>query len=96
MQAASCGRCRFEHQGDADHECLHCKLDDLILAWQLRIFDLQTHATNRSNEVTAEDALFQVQPVFGQIPALACPFEEAVAMLAISTEALHTRMDQLV
>lgn len=61
FQAASCGRCRFEQQGDAGKECSHCKLDDLLMAWELRAFDLQTHALAKNNKaITAEDALLQV------------------------------------
>ena len=58
-QAASCGRCRFEQQGIVGTECLHCKFDDMLVAWELRLFDLQTHALDKTKDVTAEDALLQ-------------------------------------
>ena len=41
--------------------CRHCRLDELLLAWELRLFSLQTRALNRDTRgISAEDALRQV------------------------------------
>ena len=40
--------------------CAHCKLDELLMGWELRLFSLQTHAVNKRGIVTADDALRQV------------------------------------
>lgn len=40
--------------------CAHCRLDELLLAWELRLFNVQAHAVHKRGQVTAEDALKQV------------------------------------
>lgn len=59
LQAGQCGRCRAD-LGQAGRVCWHCRLDELLMAWELRLFSLQAHAVNKRDSVTAEDALRQV------------------------------------
>lgn len=58
VQAGQCGRCRAD-LGQAGKVCMHCRLDELLMAWELRLFSLQAHAVNKRGLVTAEDALRQ-------------------------------------
>ncbi len=41
--------------------CRHCRMDDLWLAWELRLFRLETRALAAGAHVSAEDALRQVR-----------------------------------
>lgn len=59
VQAGHCGRCRAE-LGLQGSVCQHCHLDDLFLAWEVRLYSLQTRAAAAGGFVTAEDALRQV------------------------------------
>ncbi|KAK9844148.1 hypothetical protein WJX81_006007 [Elliptochloris bilobata] len=59
-QAATCGRCRAE-LGEAGRVCAHCRLDERWLAWELRLFSLQSRALAAGAAVSAEDALRQAQ-----------------------------------
>ncbi len=59
VQAGHCGRCRSE-MGVQGSVCKHCHLDDLFLAWEVRLYSLQTRAAAAGGLVTAEDALRQV------------------------------------
>ncbi|KAK9861981.1 hypothetical protein WJX84_009317 [Apatococcus fuscideae] len=59
-QAGHCGRCRSE-MGVQGSVCKHCHLDDLFLAWEVRLYSLQTRAAAAGGLVTAEDALRQEQ-----------------------------------
>lgn len=61
LQAATCARCRAE-LGEAGRMCRHCRMDDLWLAWELRLFRLDTRALVAGAHVSAEDALRQVRP----------------------------------
>ena len=40
--------------------CGHCRLDERWLAWELRLFSLQSRALAAGAAVSAEDALRQV------------------------------------
>ena len=62
-QAATCGRCRAE-LGEAGRVCGHCRLDERWLAWELRLFSLQSRALAAGAAVSAEDALRQVGLTF--------------------------------
>ncbi|KAK9841676.1 hypothetical protein WJX74_009916 [Apatococcus lobatus] len=59
-QAGHCGRCRAE-LGVQGSVCQHCHLDDLFLAWEVRLYSLQTRAAAAGGFVTAEDAIRQEQ-----------------------------------
>lgn len=61
MQAATCGRCRSE-LGEAGRVCRHCKMDDVWVAWEIRLFRVETRAMEAGAYVSAEDALRQVPP----------------------------------
>lgn len=41
--------------------CEHCRLDELFLAWELRLFCLHTRALTAGTKVTAEEAARQAQ-----------------------------------
>ncbi len=58
-QAATCGRCRAE-LGEGGRVCAHCRLDERWLAWELRLFSLQSRALAAGAAVSAADALRQV------------------------------------
>ncbi|CAL8467045.1 g6581 [Coccomyxa elongata] len=59
-QAATCGRCRSE-LGEAGRVCRHCKMDDVWVAWEIRLFRVETRAMEAGAYVSAEDALRQAQ-----------------------------------
>ncbi|EIE26712.1 hypothetical protein COCSUDRAFT_59229 [Coccomyxa subellipsoidea C-169] len=59
-QAATCGRCRSE-LGEAGRVCRHCKMDDVWLGWEMRLFRLDTRAMEAGAHVSPEDALRQAQ-----------------------------------
>ena len=59
MQAATCGRCRSE-MGEAGRVCRHCRMDDVWVGWETRLFRLETRAMGAGGYVSHEDALRQV------------------------------------
>jgi hypothetical protein len=63
-QAATCGRCRSE-LGEAGRVCRHCRMDDVWLGWEMRLFRLDTRAMEAGTNVSPEDALRQVRPGVG-------------------------------
>jgi hypothetical protein len=59
-QAGACGRCRAT-LGHVGRVCAHCRLDELSLAWELRLFCLTTRALGGPDvQVSAEAALSRV------------------------------------
>lgn len=40
--------------------CRHCRMDDIWLGWEMRLFRLETRALAAGSHVSAEDALRQV------------------------------------
>lgn len=58
-QAATCGRCRAE-LGEAGRVCRHCRMDEVWLAWEMRLFRLDARAMAAGANVSAEDAVRQV------------------------------------
>ena len=61
LQAATCGRCRSE-LGEAGRVCRHCRLDDVWVGWEARLFRLESRAMGAGGHVSHEDALRQVSP----------------------------------
>ena len=59
MQAATCGRCRSE-LGEAGRVCRHCRMDDVWVGWEARLFRLESRAMGAGGHVSHEDALRQV------------------------------------
>ena len=59
MQAGQCGRCRAE-LGLTGRVCAHCRVDEMFLAWEVRLFSLQTRAMAAGQAVTAEEAIRRV------------------------------------
>jgi hypothetical protein len=41
--------------------CKHCRLDELFLGWEVRLFSLETRAMRGGKGVSAEDALRAAQ-----------------------------------
>ncbi|KAK9810177.1 hypothetical protein WJX72_006177 [[Myrmecia] bisecta] len=60
-QAGQCGRCRGSELGVAGRVCPHCRLDEQLLAWEVRLFSLQTRAMAAGQEISAEEAIRQAQ-----------------------------------
>ena len=58
-QAATCGRCRSE-LGEAGRVCRHCRMDDVWVGWEARLFRLESRAMGAGDYVSHEDALRQV------------------------------------
>jgi E3 ubiquitin-protein ligase SHPRH len=54
-EASHCGRCRGE-LGTGLVRCAFCKLDDLLMRYEARIFSLRTQATNTRAVLNADDA----------------------------------------
>lgn len=75
MQAATCGRCRSE-LGEAGRVCRHCKMDDVWVAWEIRLFRVETRAMEAGAYVSAEDALRQV-PLFHYCSALSRAYAQS-------------------
>ena len=59
VQAATCGRCRSE-LGEAGRVCRHCRMDDVWVGWETRLFRLEARAMGAGGYVSHEDALRQV------------------------------------
>ncbi|CAL5225440.1 g8258 [Coccomyxa viridis] len=59
-QAATCGRCRSE-LGEAGRVCRHCRMDDVWVGWEARLFRLESRAMGAGDYVSHEDALRQAQ-----------------------------------
>jgi len=50
--------------------CAHCRLDERWLAWELRLFSLQSRALAAGAAVSAADALRQVSDISPYTPLL--------------------------
>ena len=60
LQAATCGRCRAE-LGEAGRVCRHCRMDDVWIGWETRLFRLEARAMGAGGYVSHEDAVRQVR-----------------------------------
>ncbi|CAK0735069.1 hypothetical protein CVIRNUC_000523 [Coccomyxa viridis] len=58
--AATCGRCRAE-LGEAGRVCRHCRMDDVWIGWETRLFRLEARAMGAGGYVSHEDAVRQAQ-----------------------------------
>lgn len=67
--------------------CRHCKMDDVWLGWEMRLFRLDTRAMEAGAHVSPEDALRQVPPghpvtnckCHGEVPAKLFVFQTTLA-----------------
>ena len=54
-EVSHCGKCRGE-LGTSLYQCAYCKLDDILMRYEARIFSLRTQATRKGAILSAEDA----------------------------------------
>eukprot|EP00878_Enallax_costatus_P028465 GHUV01030749.1.p1 GENE.GHUV01030749.1~~GHUV01030749.1.p1 ORF type:complete len:482 (+),score=191.41 GHUV01030749.1:2170-3615(+) len=59
-QAGQCGRCRAD-MGVAGLVCKHCRLDEQMRKWEIRLFSLHTRALVAGTQIDADAAAAQAQ-----------------------------------
>lgn len=65
--------------------CRHCRMDDVWVGWETRLFRLETRAMGAGGVVSHEDALRQVRPP--QPPPCACIIRSKVLCMMTACRA---------